>query len=103
MPIHIHFLQSTNILLLSAKPSLNFYFLQEQQADHSRQIAVLSNDVEKIQLVEEREEICKEGDEKSQVAAVDEGEKDVTKLSVEKGKSKTKKGKFFERVNRLLF
>ena len=38
---------------------------------------------------------------KSQVAAVDEGENDVRKLRVEKGKSK--KSKFFEKVNRLLF
>ena len=51
--------------------------------------------------MEEREEICKEGDDKSQAVFVDEGEKDVRKLSVEKGKSK--KGKFFQRVNRLLF
>ena len=51
--------------------------------------------------MEEREEICKEGDAKSKVIAVDEGGKDVSKLSVEKGKSK--KGKFFERVNSLLF
>ena len=57
--------------------------------------------MEKIQLVEKREEIYKEDDEKSKVAAVDEGENDARKLSVEKGKSK--KGKFFEKVNRLLF
>jgi hypothetical protein len=57
--------------------------------------------VEKIKLVEEREEMCKAGDDKSKLSAVDEGGKDVRKLSVEKAKSK--KGKFFERVNRLLF
>ena len=72
---------------------------------HSTEMAGLSNDLEKIQLVEEMEEIYKDGDDNSKDATVDEGEKDVTKLSmsVEKGKSKTKKGKFFERVNRLLF
>jgi hypothetical protein len=56
----------------------------------------LSKDLEKIQLVEERE-----GVKKSKVAAVDEGEKDVRKQSIEKGKGK--QGKFFEKVNRLLF
>jgi hypothetical protein len=50
--------------------------------------------------VKEREETCKEGDEKSKFDADDEGGKEVRKLSIEKGKSK--KGKFFERVNRLL-
>ena len=73
----------------------------QTERKHSTEMAGLSNDLKKIQLVEEREEIYKDGDEKSKVATVDEGEKDVTKLSVEKGKSK--KGKFFERVNRLLF
>ena len=75
----------------------------QTERKHSTEMAGLSNDLKKIQLVEEREEIYKDGDEKSKVVNVDEGEKDVTKLSVEKGKSKTKKGKFFERVNRLLF
>ena len=75
----------------------------QTERKHSTEMAGLSNDLKKIQLVEEREEIYKDGDEKSKVVTVDEGEKDVTKLSVEKGKSKTKKGKFFERVNRLLF
>ena len=46
--------------------------------------------MEKIQLVEEREEIRKEGDETSKVTA-----------GVEKGKRK--KGKFFEKINHLLF
>ena len=73
----------------------------QTERKHNTGMAGLSNDLKKIQPVEERLKICKDGDEKSKVAAVDEGEKDVTKLSVEKGKSK--KGKFFERVNRLLF
>ena len=75
----------------------------ESQAErkHSTEMAGLSNYVEKIQLVEEREEICKEGGEQSQVPAVEEGGKDVRKPSIEKGKGK--QGKFFEKVNRLLF
>ena len=64
-------------------------------------MAGLSNDVDKIQLVEGREEIHKEGDETSKVSAVDEGDKDRRMSSVEKEKSK--KSKFFEKVNRLLF
>ena len=77
----------------------------QTERKHSTEMAGLSNDLKKIQLVEEMEEIYKDGDDNSKDATVDEGEKDVTKLSmsVEKGKSKTKKGKFFERVNRLLF
>ena len=51
--------------------------------------------------MEEMEEIYKEDDEQSNVPAVEEGEKDVRKLSIEKGKGKH--GKFFEKVNRLLF
>ena len=62
---------------------------------HNTQIAGLSNDLEKIQLVEEREEIYKKGDAKSKIAAVDEDQKDVRMRSFEKEKSK--QGKFFQR------
>ena len=64
----------------------------------STEMAGLSNDLEKIQLVEEREEIYKEGYGQSHAPAVEKGEKDVRTQSIEKGK-----GKFFEKVNRLLF
>ena len=74
--------------------------LSQAERKHSTEMAGLSNDLEKMKLVEERKETYKK-DEESKVAAVDKGEKDVIKLSVEKGKSK--KGKFFERVNRLSF
>ena len=73
----------------------------QAEIKHSTQTGILSNDLEKIQLVEEREEIYKKGDEKSKVATVDEEQKEVRKQSFEKGKSK--QGKFFQRVNRLLF
>jgi hypothetical protein len=47
------------------------------------------------------EEIYEGEDKKSQTPAVDEGEMDVRKLSRETGKSK--QGKFFEKVNSILF
>ena len=73
----------------------------QEEIKHNTQTGILSNDLEKIQLVEEREEIYKNGDEKSKVAAVDEEQKDVRKRSFEKEKSK--QGNFFQRVTCLLF
>ena len=49
----------------------------QAEIKHSTQTGVLSNGLEKIQLVEEREEIYKKGDAKSKIAAVDEEQKDV--------------------------
>ena len=73
---------------------------QSERTDRT-QVDCLSNDVEKITLVEEMEEIYERNDKKSQTPAVDEGEMEVRKLTREKGKSK--QGKFFEKVNRILF
>ena len=75
----------------------------QSERTHRTQIVCLGNDVEKIQIVEEMEEIYEGGDKKSQsqTPTVDGGEKDVRKLSTEKGKGK--RGNFFEKVNRILF
>ena len=59
----------------------------QAEIKHSTQTGILSNDLEKIQLVEEREEIYKEGYTQSQVTSVDKEQKDVRKGIFEKGKA----------------